>query len=162
MQSLLPPLLFEQTSVQAGELEIDERIYQCYLGLLPRSGPYVSSISKIFAHVPLCRAPGSSNADNRLQICGRGLPINQPPSLGSYLTHYWRSTGQNSGKPCPIDAEELDDISEYQTLTLFESQNLIEGGTTGLRTWPASLLLARYLSLYTGTPNSGAFSSTLN
>ncbi|EKM83962.1 hypothetical protein AGABI1DRAFT_67067 [Agaricus bisporus var. burnettii JB137-S8] len=115
---------------EADDLEIDERIYECYLGLLPLSGP----------------APGSSNADSRQQICDRGLPVNQRPPRESYLTHYWQSADRD---PCPNDTQQLDDVSRYQTFTLLESQNLIEGGTTGLRTWPASFRLARYLSQHT-------------
>lgn len=99
-------------------------------------------------------APGSSNADSRQQICDRGLPVNQRPPRESYLTHYWQSADRD---PCPNDTQQLDDVSRYQTFTLLESQNLIEGGTTGLRTWPASFRLARYLSQHTGGQTSGIY-----
>lgn len=38
------------------------------------------------------------------------------------------------------------DLSKYETVTLLESRRMIESGTTGLRTWGASLVLAQYLS----------------
>ncbi|KAJ7508581.1 hypothetical protein B0H11DRAFT_1848194 [Mycena galericulata] len=53
-----------------------------------------------------------------------------PPSQ-SYVTHIWRPD-KNS-------------LATYQTTTLLESRTTIEGGTTGLRTWLASLVLAQYL-----------------
>ncbi|KAJ7292792.1 hypothetical protein C8J57DRAFT_1267094 [Mycena rebaudengoi] len=42
------------------------------------------------------------------------------------------------------------DIRSYQTTTLLESRTVVESGTTGLRTWPASLILAQYLILNPG------------
>jgi hypothetical protein len=55
-----------------------------------------------------------------------------PPSP-SYVTHYW--------KPFSGDLE----VRQIQRTTLLESRTLIEQGTTGMRTWPASLFLARFL-----------------
>ena len=35
--------------------------------------------------------------------------------------------------------------TEYHSVTLFESRTTIESGTTGLRTWRASFVLAQFL-----------------
>jgi hypothetical protein len=43
-----------------------------------------------------------------------------------------------------LEAETID-ISDYQRTTLLESRTTIERGTTGLRTWLASHVLAQYL-----------------
>lgn len=50
-----------------------------------------------------------------------------PPSP-SYLTYFWR-----------------DRLGAIELATLLESRTTIEGGTTGLKTWPASLTFAGYL-----------------
>ncbi|KAJ7070563.1 putative methyltransferase-domain-containing protein [Mycena amicta] len=55
-----------------------------------------------------------------------------PPSQ-SYITHFWNPFADAS-------------IS-YQKTTLLESRTMIEAGTTGMRTWLASLVLAQYLIL---------------
>lgn len=54
----------------------------------------------------------------------------------SFITHYWRF-------PDP-DRHEID-VDRFETITLLESRSTIEAGTTGLRTWRASLALAQYL-----------------
>ncbi|KAN0100241.1 putative methyltransferase domain containing protein [Tylopilus felleus] len=56
-----------------------------------------------------------------------------PPN--SFITHYWKLVETH-----PHSMEGF-----YETITLLESRTTIEGGTTGLRTWRASLVLARYL-----------------
>ncbi|KAJ7606813.1 hypothetical protein FB45DRAFT_1068225 [Roridomyces roridus] len=63
-----------------------------------------------------------------LNIDGPSLTGSNPPSQ-SYVTHFWKPPGAES----------------YQSTTLLESRTMIEGGTTGLRTWLASLILAQYL-----------------
>jgi hypothetical protein len=45
-----------------------------------------------------------------------------------------------------------DDATAQLRLTLHESRTTIEGGTTGLRTWPASLVLADFLLANPGAP----------
>ncbi|KAJ6486109.1 hypothetical protein C8R47DRAFT_1321037 [Mycena vitilis] len=67
-----------------------------------------------------------------------GLVGQRPPSQ-SYITHFWRS-GKNEVLPSSVD------LSGYQTTTLLESRTMMESGTTGLRTWLASLILAQYLN----------------
>ncbi|KAH7886195.1 putative methyltransferase-domain-containing protein [Phlebopus sp. FC_14] len=52
----------------------------------------------------------------------------------SYITYYWKP-----GKPQESKAGEI------ETITLLESRTTIEAGTTGLRTWRASVVLAQYL-----------------
>lgn len=60
--------------------------------------------------------------------------IASPPP--SFVTHYWKS---------PSVDRELQAITGYDTATLLESRMTIENGTTGLRTWRASFVLAQYL-----------------
>ncbi|KAI0699333.1 hypothetical protein C8T65DRAFT_659522 [Cerioporus squamosus] len=58
----------------------------------------------------------------------------------SYLTYLWptsRVTGQSV-------------YPGYASVTLLESRTTIEGGTTGLRTWSASLVLAQYILEHPG------------
>lgn len=57
-----------------------------------------------------------------------------PPN--SLITHYWKFPGTHV---YPIEED------CYETITLLESRTTIEAGTTGLRTWQASLVLAQYL-----------------
>ncbi|VDB84326.1 unnamed protein product [Peniophora sp. CBMAI 1063] len=63
--------------------------------------------------------------------------VSAPPP--SYVTHYWepRSTRR--------DLPPENTICGRVSVTLFESRTTIESGTTGLRTWRASFVLARYL-----------------
>lgn len=68
----------------------------------------------------------SRNADHNPQI------LTPPPS---YVTHFWTSGEQNGG------GHELCS----QSVTLLENRTLIEQGTTGMRTWTASIFLANYL-----------------
>ncbi|KAI0049273.1 hypothetical protein FA95DRAFT_1538540 [Auriscalpium vulgare] len=58
------------------------------------------------------------------------------PPPPSYVTHFWENRSQ--GAP-------LEGLAEYGSVTLFESQTTIESGTTGLRTWRASFVLAQFL-----------------
>ncbi|KIJ22166.1 hypothetical protein PAXINDRAFT_95582 [Paxillus involutus ATCC 200175] len=62
--------------------------------------------------------------------------LGAPPN--SYITHYWYPSDARIRTP-PLEEDSL------QTITLLESRTTIEAGTTGLRTWRASLILARYL-----------------
>lgn len=116
-----------------------------YWAPLDRTCP-PSTIPRFNIH--LYRNVGSSNPEGRSQICGRGLPLHQSPPSESYVTHYWRP--QNlSGQSCG-DSPKLVDLTQYQTATLFESRRIIESGTTGLRTWRASFILAQYLIRHPG------------
>ena len=67
-----------------------------------------------------------------------GAILPPPPS---FVTHYWKAEPQ-SGPPVPTHA--FSPI-EYRSVTLFESRTTIESGTTGLRTWRASFVLAQLL-----------------
>ncbi|KAH7906474.1 putative methyltransferase-domain-containing protein [Hygrophoropsis aurantiaca] len=58
------------------------------------------------------------------------------PPPQSYTTYYWKSLD------VPHD--------KYQSITLLESRKTIESGTTGLRTWRASFVLADYLIAHPG------------
>ncbi|KAF8482058.1 putative methyltransferase-domain-containing protein [Russula ochroleuca] len=60
------------------------------------------------------------------------------PPPPSFVTHYWRPAPQ-SGPPGAIPS------TENHSVTLFESRTTIESGTTGLRTWRASFVLAQFL-----------------
>ncbi|KAI9460476.1 hypothetical protein BJY52DRAFT_1168427, partial [Lactarius psammicola] len=67
-----------------------------------------------------------------------GAILPPPPT---FVTHYWKADPQ-SGQPIPTRA--ISPI-EHHSVTLFESRTTIEGGTTGLRTWGASFVLAQLL-----------------
>ncbi|KAJ6541859.1 hypothetical protein B0H19DRAFT_958647 [Mycena capillaripes] len=71
---------------------------------------------------------------------GSGPLIGQSPPSESYITHFWRP-GETKGPSISVD------LNEYQATTLLESRTLISSGTTGLRTWLASLVLGQYLIL---------------
>ncbi|KAJ6623162.1 putative methyltransferase-domain-containing protein [Mycena sp. CBHHK59/15] len=98
------------------DLEVDSRIYEHYLELLPsNSSPH-------------------------------GVPGQSPPSQ-SYITHFWRPDAHTDSFSSAFG---LVDLAAFQTTTLLESRTMIESGTTGLRTWLASLVLAQYLVLHPG------------
>ncbi|KAH9081768.1 hypothetical protein EDB83DRAFT_2334711 [Lactarius deliciosus] len=67
-----------------------------------------------------------------------GAILPPPPS---FVTHYWKADPQ-LGPPIPTHA--ISPI-EHRSVTLFESRTTIENGTTGLRTWGASFVLAQVL-----------------
>ncbi|KAF8808016.1 hypothetical protein BYT27DRAFT_7190107 [Phlegmacium glaucopus] len=108
------------------DFEIDPRIYEHYLSLLPPSGPNA----------------GSSNPNTRSQICGRGLPLHESPPTQSYITRFWSLSEPLQDLPDYVD------LQNYYTATLLESRTTIEGGTTGLRTWFASYVLSQYLIMH--------------
>ncbi|KAL1748932.1 hypothetical protein HDZ31DRAFT_79288 [Schizophyllum fasciatum] len=94
------------------DVELDDRIYNHYLGLIQQS----------------------TDAPNLSLTCPRA-----PPS-DSYITHYWRPKGIVRST-----SDDLIHLDDYQTVTLRESRTTIQDGTTGLRTWLASLVLSEYL-----------------
>ncbi|KAJ4485676.1 putative methyltransferase-domain-containing protein [Lentinula aciculospora] len=108
------------------EEEIDPRILHFYLSILPSSGPF----------------SGSSAASLRGQICERGLPLEEAPSK-SFVTYFWEPSINQTQEE---RRQDMANLAHYQTSTLEESRTTIEGGTTGLRTWFASRMLARYLT----------------
>lgn len=70
----------------------------------------------------------------------RILVSSAPPSP-SYITYFWEGSRglypvYSKRQYCPEDCNKC---------TLFESRSIIESGTTGLRTWAASLVLAEFL-----------------
>ncbi|KAF5392400.1 hypothetical protein D9757_002298 [Collybiopsis confluens] len=103
--------------------EIDSRILDHYLSIFPSPAP----------------VPGTSLglATLRDQLCDRGLPLGETPSK-SFVTHFWEPCLSNENS----DMVELDN---YQSFTLEESRTMIESGTTGLRTWFTSNVLAGHL-----------------
>ncbi|KAG8219426.1 putative methyltransferase-domain-containing protein [Butyriboletus roseoflavus] len=82
-----------------------------------------------------------SDEDNEIDECiyahylslRTGARSEIPPN--SFITHYWKfpETG----------VYPIEEVC-YETITLLESRTTIEAGTTGLRTWRASLVLAQY------------------
>ncbi|KAF5375290.1 hypothetical protein D9758_000540 [Tetrapyrgos nigripes] len=122
-------LLEEQASKDQAN-EIDSRIFDYYVSLLPSSGP----------------PPGSMQLEIRNQICGRGIPVVGELPSKSFITHFWKSATPGPDKSS-VNGEGSEEINlhDYQVTTLQESRTLIESGTTGLRTWPASHVLAQYL-----------------
>ncbi|KAF9074982.1 hypothetical protein BDP27DRAFT_1287196 [Rhodocollybia butyracea] len=110
------------SELQDEDEEIDHRVLDHYLSILPSSGP----------------VSGSSKADLLDHICDRGLPKAEAPSK-SFVTHFWKHSSDD------VFQSEQVNLTEYQMSTLEESRTTIENGQTGLRTWFASHLLARYL-----------------
>ncbi|KAH0837947.1 hypothetical protein J3R83DRAFT_6182 [Lanmaoa asiatica] len=90
---------------------------------------------------------GRSDEDDEIDECiyahylslRTGARSETPPN--SFITHYWKFPGTH-GYPIEEDC--------YETITLLESRTTIEAGTTGLRTWRASLVLAHYLIQHPG------------
>ena len=125
------------SSTQNEDFELDPRIYEHYLGLLPSQcvtlRVYLATLTE------LCRSLGPSMAKCRSQICGQIIASEQKPPSQSYITHYWNPQPTNS-----------DNVSSYLTATLLESRTTIESGTTGLRTWLASFVLSQYLIVHPG------------
>ncbi|GJE86202.1 methyltransferase-domain-containing protein [Phanerochaete sordida] len=64
-------------------------------------------------------------------MCNTGVPseLGSAPPSPSYFTYLWRREG----------------AAAFESATLLESRTTIESGTTGLKTWRASLVLAQYL-----------------
>ncbi|EAU92324.2 hypothetical protein CC1G_00543 [Coprinopsis cinerea okayama7 len=58
--------------------------------------------------------------------------VGQGPPSKSFVTYFWKAPGLTSSE-------------RFLKTTLLESRNMIESGTTGLRTWTASFVLAQYL-----------------
>ncbi|KAI5124119.1 hypothetical protein M0805_000932 [Coniferiporia weirii] len=72
------------------------------------------------------------------ETTGPTTSLVQPPPP-SYVTYIWKNSRRTF-------CESLDTAYEhYQKCTLFEARTTIENGTTGLRTWMASFVLAEYL-----------------
>ncbi|KAF5352389.1 hypothetical protein D9756_005803 [Leucocoprinus leucothites] len=72
-----------------------------------------------------------------------GLPFGHQPPSDSYVTHYWQSIPR---EVLGLPSSNVFDLSQYTTATLLESRRTVESGTTGLRTWRASFVLAHYLA----------------
>ncbi|KAF8899222.1 hypothetical protein BD779DRAFT_1659128 [Infundibulicybe gibba] len=124
------------------EFEIDSRIYDYYVELMPHSGPYVSHVLSMLPVPTYTSALGPPQPHMFGRTCDLGLPLRAPPSP-SYVTHFWNLEGD----PHMTQESESVDMARLKTTTLFESRTTIESGTTGLRTWRAGFLLAQYLIL---------------
>ncbi|KAF8203787.1 hypothetical protein BJ912DRAFT_212677 [Pholiota molesta] len=83
----------------------------------------------------------------RDQICGKGVPLQGGPPAPSYITHFWCMPEHTSGLLASSRMDAVD-TAHHHTATLLESRTVIESGTTGLRTWLASFVLAQYLILH--------------
>lgn len=88
----------------------------------------------------------------RDQICGKGVPLQGGPPAQSYVTHFWYMPEHTSELFASSKADTVDTVHQH-TATLLESRTVIESGTTGLRTWLASFVLAQYLILHPGRTN---------
>ncbi|KAF5312270.1 hypothetical protein D9619_002810 [Psilocybe cf. subviscida] len=108
-----------RTLDESDAFEIDAQIYEHYLSLMHPTTP-----------------PSSNNGPCLLQ---------ELPPAQSYVTHFW-DIRASSVKPSSSEA--TIDASNFHTITLLESRTTIESGTTGLRTWLASFVLAQYLILH--------------
>jgi len=76
-----------------------------------------------------------------------GLSAPCPPPQ-SYVTQYWKF------EKSVDNGQTIVDTANYHSTTLLESRTTIESGTTGLRTWLASQVLAQYLILYPDLVNN--------
>ena len=108
---------------------MDDRIYNHYLSFIQQ--PYVLSVS-----APLY----SLSMINRSAAPDFAIACPRAPPSDSYITHYWCLSG--TGKK---SLDGLIHLEDYRTVTLRESRTTIQDGTTGLRTWLASLVLSEYL-----------------
>ncbi|KIL01047.1 hypothetical protein PAXRUDRAFT_821060 [Paxillus rubicundulus Ve08.2h10] len=101
----------------------------------------------------LSRNDEDSEIDERIYAnyfsLGTSVRSGAPPN--SYITHYWYPSDSRIRTP-PLEEDTI------KTITLLESRTTIEAGTTGLRTWRASLILARYLLQH---PELVAYSNVL-
>ena len=73
------------------------------------------------------------------------LSLHLPPPP-AYTTRIWMDT-TNPNHP---DSLKIGESLNYNFITVLDAQTTIESGTTGLRTWPASLLLAEVLISHPG------------
>ncbi|KIM47633.1 hypothetical protein M413DRAFT_205482 [Hebeloma cylindrosporum] len=89
---------------------------------------------------------GLTAGSNHPSICSlereRGIPLQNGPPSQSYITHFWDF---QTLLPSSLSTGSSTDV---HSVTLLESRTTIESGTTGLRTWMASFVLARYLILH--------------
>lgn len=65
--------------------------------------------------------------------------------MDSYVTYFFWSTFNQADES---DSEV--DLTKFYSITVLESRKTVESGTTGLRTWLASHVLAQYLILNPG------------
>ncbi|KAG2155674.1 hypothetical protein DEU56DRAFT_724194 [Suillus clintonianus] len=72
--------------------------------------------------------------DRYLSLMSGPIDRSSPPP-DSYVTYYWKP-------PSPLGSANQ---NSHESITLLESRTTIESGTTGLRTWCASFVLASYL-----------------
>jgi len=79
------------------------------------------------------------------QIPGRGLFLPNPPTE-SYITYFPPLSERSLSRDANTSP------SSAMRVTLLESRTMIESGTTGLRTWRASFVLADYLIAHPGSP----------
>jgi hypothetical protein len=66
------------------------------------------------------------------------------PPLQSYVTQFWRIDNSMD------DEKNIINTADFQSATLLESRTTVENGTTGLRTWLASQVLAQHLISHPG------------
>ncbi|KDQ31265.1 hypothetical protein PLEOSDRAFT_1037061 [Pleurotus ostreatus PC15] len=119
------------------DLEIDSHIFDHYTSLIIPLSPYVTKPREVLYHelrIYYSVAPDLHTGP-------------QPPSQ-SFLTYYWRTNHGDVGQ-CEAKSDDID-TSQHRLVTVMESRTTIERGTTGLRTWLASFVLAHYLTLNPG------------
>ncbi|KAJ7146268.1 hypothetical protein C8R44DRAFT_757025 [Mycena epipterygia] len=157
--SLIPPNHLQFPSeLQAQAIHdflVDHVLLSVHFQTYPPSKQYQKSFWKWI--IPHLEKKLGTDPDSELEIDPRiyehylellnagGVPVltGQSPPAQSYITHFWRP--DNVTLPSASV-----DLGAYQTTTLLESRTMIEGGTTGLRTWLASLILAQHLILDPG------------
>ena len=71
-----------------------------------------------------------------------GFSSTVAPPTCSFVTYFWHPYGISTKSALK---QKLIDVPRYSKATLSENRTTIEKGTTGLRTWLASFVLAEYL-----------------
>ena len=88
-----------------------------------------------------------SDPSARSHVQGKSALHSESPPSQSFVTHFWNMLEPSrTSAPSSVPLNRND----YHTTSLLESRTVVEGGTTGLRTWLASFFLAQYLILHPG------------
>ncbi|KAG1771292.1 hypothetical protein EDD22DRAFT_864227 [Suillus occidentalis] len=143
--ALIPPLQLrfpvQCSFTEAHTFILHQVLLDPHLEQYPPSGRYQQSFWKwAIEHLErMVKDEEDGEIDTRIYdrymslMTGSIDPGGPPPD--SYMTYYWK----------PSSSLASSNRNNYETITLLESRTTIESGTTGLRTWCASFVLASYL-----------------
>ncbi|KAG1757061.1 hypothetical protein EDB19DRAFT_1655580 [Suillus lakei] len=143
--ALIPPLHLKFplhcSFIEVHAFLLHQVLLDPHLEQYPPSGRYQQSFWKwAIGHLErMNKDEEDSEIDTRIYgrylslISGLIDPSSPPPD--SYMTYYWKPSS-------PLGSANR---NGHESITLLESRTTIESGTTGLRTWSASFVLASYL-----------------